>query len=73
MKETVYLCQQTEKESYRHHGKKGYKAGDMSFITNSSPVYGVTTKTEAIAECRRMNRRNYTGMVYYPQKIEIFK
>lgn len=73
MKETVYLIQQTNKEIIRLLAKRGLKLDDMSFNTNTSPVYGVTTKAEAIVECRRLNRRNYTGMVYYPKKIDIYK
>ena len=44
----------------------------MTFYTESTPIYGIATKKESIAECRNLNRSTTTDSVYYYQKIKIY-
>lgn len=62
-----------ERSSYQQQGRQGRKITVMSCHVKSMPVYGTATKTEAIANCRRLNRKDTISMIHYPEKINIYK
>lgn len=73
MNESVYVIQMCDCLLYQQQGKQGRKISDMSCHVKSVPVYGTISKSEAIAGCRIRNRKYKTCMIYYPEKINIYK
>lgn len=73
MNESVYVIQMCDPLLYQQQGKQGRKISDMSCHVKSVPSYGTTSKTEAIAECRKRNRKYKICMICYPEKINIYK
>lgn len=73
MSKSVYVIQMCDYLLYQQQGKQGRKISVMSCHVKSIPAYGTTSKTDAIAECRQRNRKYKNCMIYYPEKINIYK
>ena len=69
---TTYLIQMADRSQYREEGKLGHKISDMSCYVKSMPVYAMASKAKAVAECRKLNHKDTSCMIHYPEKIDIY-